>query len=438
MARSLADLDLLVPFTSGHTAPKDFRLGVELEYFLVHLSDLSLVPYDADPGVRDILYDLALQYRWSPVYEGTNIIELLRGAERVRLAPGGVIAYASPPLTTVWHIESAMREFLEELFTVVKPMAMGILPLGFHPLASPDEVALVPRQHYHIMDAYMPQVGTTGRHMMKLTCATHVMIDFSSEADAMRKVQLAAKLTPCFVALSANSAVQERRFAGRASTRVHAWAGTDPARTGFPDFLFWENASFMDYVEWALDVPIYFLERWGQKMVVGHWSFRDFLERGIALPNGRGRTYATPGDWQLHLTTVFPWVRLRHNIELRAFDINAPDIVLAIVALVKGLFYSASSLNAVEALVGTYDKATVEALLQEAMCYGVEAHVDDMSLRDIISNLIDIAKNSLCEQGKHEYIFLKPFEALALKRRAEGLNMLALLDIERYMRSNLL
>jgi glutamate--cysteine ligase len=438
MARSLDDTDLLFPFMSGITAPKDFRLGVELEYFPVHLSDLSLVPYDSDPGIRDILYDLASQYGWSPVYEGTNVIELLRCDERITLEPGGVIEYSSPPLATVWHIERAMTEFLEKLTTVVKPMAIGILPLGFHPFATPDEVSLVPKQRYHIMDAYMPQVGTMGRHMMKLTCSTQATIDFYSEADAMRKVQLAAKLTPFFVALSANSVVQERRYAHRASTRVHVWAGTDPARTGFPDCIFQKNVSFMDYVEWALDVPIYFLERWGQKMVVGHPSFRNFLERGVELPNGRGRTYATPGDWQLHLTTVFPWVRLRNYIELRAFDINASDIVLAIAALVKGLFYSASSLNAVEALVGTYDKATVEALLQEATRYGLEAQLDDMSFRDMLSNLIDIAKNGLCDQEKHEYIFLKPFEVLALKRRAEDLNMLASLDIERYMRSNLL
>jgi len=238
MARNLDDTDLLVPFMSGITAPKDFRLGVELEYFPVHLSDLSLVPYDFDPGIRDILYDLASQYGWSPVYEGTNVIELLRGDERITLEPGGVIEYSSPPLATVWHIERAMTEFLEELTTVVKPMAMGILPLGFHPFATPDEVALVPKQRYHIMDAYMPQVGTMGRHMMKLTCSTQVTIDFYSEADAMRKVQLAAKLTPFFVALSANSVVQERCYAHRASTRVHVWAGTDPARTGFPDCIF--------------------------------------------------------------------------------------------------------------------------------------------------------------------------------------------------------
>jgi glutamate--cysteine ligase len=372
------------------------------------------------------------------VYEGTNVIELLRQEERVTLEPGGVMEYSSPPLATVWHIEGAMRAFLEELTTVVKPMAMGILPLGFHPCAIPDEVALVPKRRYHIMDAYMPQVGTTGRHMMKLTCATQVAIDFHSEADAMRKVQLAAKLTPFFVARSANSVVQERRYTSRASTRVHAWAGTDPVRTGFPDFLFQQHVSFMDYVEWALDVPIYFLERWGQKIVVGHPSFRTFLERGIDLPNGRGRTYATPGDWQLHLTTVFPWVRLRHYIELRAFDSNTPDIVLAIVALVKGLFYSASALNAVEALVGSYDKATVEALLHEAMCHGLEAHVEDMSFRDMLSTLIDIAKNGLCEQEQQEDIFLKPFEALALKGRTEALHMLASVDIERSIRSYLL
>ncbi len=173
-------------------------------------------------------------------------------------------------------------------------------------------------------------------------------------------------------------------------------------------------------------------------MVVGHPSFRDFLKRGIALPNGRGRTYATLADWQLHLTTVFPWVRLRNYVEMRAFDINAPDIVLAIVALVKGLFYSASSLNAVEALVGAYDQAMVESLLQEAILYGLDAQVDALSFRHLLGRLIDIAKDGLCDQGKHEYIFLKPFEALPLTRRGEDLSILVSLHIERYIRSNLL
>src|SRR4029077_11350731 len=120
-------------------------------------------------------------------------IALLRRDERVTLEPGGAIEYSSQPLASIWDIKRAMSEFLEELTTVVKPMALGILPLGFHPFATPDEVALVPKQRYHIMDAYMPQVVTTGRHMMKLTCATQVTIDFHSEADAIRKMQLAAK-----------------------------------------------------------------------------------------------------------------------------------------------------------------------------------------------------------------------------------------------------
>jgi glutamate--cysteine ligase len=438
MASTMGAIDLLFPLMSGITAPKDFRLGVALEYFPVHLSDLSLVPYDATPGIRDILGGLASQYQWSLVYEGAHGIELLRCDERITLAAGGAIAYASQPLASVWDIARATSKFLDELATVVEPMALGILPLGCHPFATPDEVALVPQQRYHIMDAYMPQVGTTGRQMMKLTCATQVTLDFHSEADAMRKMQLAVKLTPFFVALSANSAVQERHYTGYASTRARAWMSTDPTRTGFPEFVFQKHASFMDYVDWALDVPIYFLERWGQKMVVGHPSFRDFLERGVALPDRRGRTYATPGDWWVHLHTVFPWVRLHNYLAIHAFDSNGPAFVLAIAALVKGLFYSASSLNAVEALVGTYDKATVEALLQEAMHYGLDAQADDMSFQDMLTSVIDIARNGLCEQGKHEYIFLKPFETLALKRRAEEFRMLAALDLERYMRSHLL
>jgi len=438
MERIVDDTDLLAPFTTDRTAPWDFLLGVELEYFPVYLSDLSLVPYDSASGIWGILCGLMSRYMWSPVYEGSNIVELVRGQERVTLEPGGVIAYASPPVPTVWDIEKRMSQFLEEVHRVMKPMAVGLLPLGFHPFATPDAVSLVPKQRYHIMDAYMPQVGSMGRHMMKLTCATQVTIDFHSEADAMRKLQLAAKLTPFFVALSANSAVQEGRYSGKASTRAYAWMHTDPARTGFPECVFHPQARFMDYVQWALDVPLYFLERDGENIRVGHPAFREFLERGIQLPNGRGRTYATLADWQLHLTTVFPWVRLSNYIELRAFDSNTPDIVLAIVALVKGLFYSPSSLNAVEALVGAYDRTMVEDLLHEAMLYGLDAEVDDVSLRDMLGLLIAIARNGLCDQGHHDYVFLKPFEPLALKRRAEECAILASLDLAQYIRSYLL
>ena len=244
MASIMGEMDLQFPFMSGITAPKDFRLGVELEYFPVQLSDLSLVPYDATPGLRDILSELATQYKWLAVYEGAHVIELLRRDERITLEAGGVIAYASPPLASVWDIERALSTFLEELTTVVQPMALGILPLGFHPFATPDEVALVPQQRYHIMDAYMPQVGTTGRHMMKLTGAAHITLDFHSEADAIRKMQLAAKLTPFFVALSANAAVQERRYTGRASTRVQAWLSTESGPHGVAGFFISETCQF--------------------------------------------------------------------------------------------------------------------------------------------------------------------------------------------------
>jgi len=436
--RIIDETDLLVPFTTDHTTPWDVCLGVVLEYFPVHLSDLRPVLYDAPVSLCGILYVLMSRYQWSPVYEGSNIVGLVRGQERVTLKPGGVIAYASPPLPTMWGLEKCIGQFLEQLLKAVKPMAIGILPLGLHPFATPDAVSLVPKQRYHIMDAYMPQVGTMGRHMMKLTCATQVSIDFSSEADAMRKLQLAAKLTPFFVALSANSAVQEGKYTGRASIRAYAWLNTDSARTGFPDCVFQPQARFMDYVQWALDVPLYFLERDGDKISVGHPSFREFLERGVDLPHGRGRTYATVADWQLHLSTVFPWVRLRNYLEWRAFDSNPPDIVLAIAALAKGLFHSASSLDAVEALVGTYDRAMLEDLLYDAMLYGLDAEVAAVSFRDMLGLLTTIARNGLCDQGQQDYTFLTPFEPLALKRRAEERAILAALDIEPYIRSRLL
>lgn len=436
----LTDLaELTTPFFHGITAPKDFRLGVELEYFLVQMADLAMVSYNHQvPGIRDVFLALIRQHGWSPVYEGPHIIALQRGQEQLTLEPGGAIEYSSPPLATLWDLERAVTQCLDEVQRVIKPMRLGLLPLGLHPFARPESVPLVPKERYYIMHDYMPTVGPTGRHMMKLTCSAQVTIDYYSEADALRKMQLAAKLTPFLVALSANSPVREGTYAGLASARAHTWLGTDRLRTGFPDCVFYKHPSFMDYVDWALDVPLYFLERQGKKLRVGHPTFRAFFENGIHLPRDGGCTYATMADWQHHLSTVFPWVRLREYLEIRAFDINTPDIVLAAAALLKGLFYSQSALNAVEALVGDYDRQTVETLLHEAIFYGLEAEVDGISFHDMVEYCIDLAKDGLCDQGLHEYVFLKPFESLALKHRTDDLALMADLHLERYVRSKLL
>lgn len=431
--------DLTTPFRRGITAPEDFRLGIELEYFLVQIADLTMASYNHKvPGIRDVFLGLIQQHGWSPIYEDRHIIALQRGQEQLSLAPAGALAYSSPPLATLWDLERAVTQCLDEVQRVIKPMQLGLLPLGLHPFATPASVALVPQERYYIMYDYMPTVGLTGHHMMKLTCAAQVAIDYHSEADALRKMQLAAKLTPFLVALSANSPVREGAYAGLASARAHTWLGTDPRRTGFPDYLFYQNPAFMDYVEWALDVPLYCLERHGKKLRVGHPTFRDFFVDGIQLPREGCCTYATMADWQDHLSTVFPWVRLQEYLEIRAFDINTPDIVLAAAALIKGLFYSPSSLNAVEAIVGDYDKHTVEMLLHEAIFYGLEAEVEGVSFHDMVGYFVDLAKNGLCDQGLHEYVFLKPFESLALKQRTDDLTLMADLHLERYVRSKLL
>lgn len=431
-------VDLTLPFSCCITSPEDFRLGVELEYFPVDLNTFAIVPYDAPHGIRGILARLMAAYNWTPVYEAHHVVALTRHHEHITLEPGGVIEYSSLPCRTIWGLEQAIARFLREIISVTRTLGIGILPLGFHPFATPDDVALVPKSRYQIMEDYMPLVGTHGRHMMKLTCSTQVTIDFCSEADAMRKMQLAARLTPFFLALSANSTLCQGHSSGLASRRGQAWLRTDAARTGLPDFLFHQKASFTDYAEWALDVPMYFLERGGEKIVLGHCSFDDFLAYGIELPHTSRRTYATQDDWQLHLTTVFPWVRLRSYLELRVFDIHAPEVVVALLALVKGLFYSETSLQALEDLVGAYDKTTTERLLHAAIADGVDGQACHVSIREVTLTLLDIAQNGLTAQEQAEEHYLIPLETIIAPGHMAARQQQIMTDVPGYVRSQLL
>lgn len=437
-ANEMRAVDLTLPFSRGITAPADFRLGVELEYFPVDLSTLAIVPYDAPHGIRGIFVRLMAAYAWTPVYEAHHIVALTRHGESITLEPGGVIEYSSLPCRTIWGLEQAIARFLREFLSVTRALGIGLLPLGFHPFATPDEVALVPKSRYKIMEDYMPLVGTHGRHMMKLTCSTQITIDFCSEADAMQKMQLAARLTPFFLALSANSALCQGSDSGMASRRGQAWLRTDPARTGWPDFLFHRQASFMDYAAWALEVPMYFLERGGEKVALRHCSFGDFLEHGIVLPHAARRTYATQDDWQLHLSTVFPWVRLRSYLELRAFDVHSPEVVVALLALVKGLFYSATSLQALEAVVGSYDKTTTERLLHAAIADGVEGQACQVNIREVLLTVLDIAHSGLVAQEQAEEHYLIPLETILAPEHMAARQQQIKADMPGYVRAQLL
>ena len=394
-------IDFSRPFKAGIRRESDFKLGTELEFIVVDRESLRMIPYRG--GVEELLKDLIKQHHWYPIYEGENLIALKRHSEQVTIEPGGVIEYSSPPVASVTQLEPLVWNFLRELIAAARLLGFGVLPLGYHPYQTPDSVELMPKSRYEIMYSYMPRVGASGRKMMKLTASTQVAIDYSSEADAMRKLRLASLCTPSFIALSANSSLAEGTISSHASYRAHVWTETDNSRTGLPQFVFNKRSTFQDYIDWALSAPVYFVERNGDKLPLLNTTFENFVAENDISPQQLEK------DWELHLSTLFPWVRLRSYLEIRAFDMSGFESSLAACALVRGLFYNSWALSKLDALLRSRHRETIEGLLRTAIDDGLSGHVGPLTVFEVTASILEIAAEGLTELGGNENRYLAPF-----------------------------
>lgn len=409
-ARAVEAKDLCEPMTRGYTPPGQYRIGMELEYFLVERADFSVVSYWSPHGVRSVLLEFTRRFGWDPIFEGRNIIALTHGGAKVSVEPGGAIEYASPPVDSVHALLEGASRFYEDLDSVIRPWGLGLLAMGYHPTETTDSVGLVPKSRYDIMYAYMPRVGTHGRNMMKLTASTQVAIDFRDEADAMRKLRLATQCAPLFLALGANSSLVEGVHSGMECYRAHVWRNTDAARAGLRSFVFRRDATFNDYAAWGLETPVYFLERGDRKhsLVDQPISFAQLMESGgtgLSVPDPR----PTVRDWQTHLSTLFPWVRLRNYVEIRCFDVDTPKVSGAAAALVRGLFYGPACMDALEELVGTFDFEATSQLTEAVARRGLSARAGRLCVRGICRDLLAIASHGLARLGGGEQSYLDPY-----------------------------
>jgi len=378
----------------------DFKIGVELEFFPVDVNTFTQIPYAGKSSVSAILSAMLEQFEWEGVFEGAHLIGLRRGSENISLEPGGVIEYASEPLSSIQLIATAQQKFINELLTLSLPLGIDFLLLGYLPYDDLASINLVPKSRYDFMYALMPKVGSKGREMMKLTSATQVSIDYSSEADAMKKFVLAAKSTPVFLAMFANSSIKQGEFINKACYRADVWNDTDASRVGLQDFIFNENASFSDYVEWALDVPMYYIERNNKKIFMDDKTFREFFNEGEA----------TFLDWENHLIDMFSWVRLRHYVEIRTFDMAKPDLQLSAAALVKGLFYDDTAMNDLSLLLSSWGRNEVDNLIKAAANDGLDGAAGNIQLREVAISMLDIAYHGLVRQGVDEEKYLVPLQ----------------------------
>jgi len=381
--------DQLAEYLAQGCKPKaNWRIGTEHEKFGYCVDNHKPLPFSGERSIEAVLGGLRDRYGWAPVTEGGFLIGLEKDGANVSLEPGGALELSGAPVETIHQTCDEVNSHLAEVKSIADEIGVGFIGLGAAPEWSHDEMPLMPKGRYKLMDAYMDKVGTSGKMMMRRTCTVQVNLDFSSEADMVQKMRVALALQPVATALFANSPFWEGKPNGHKSWRSRVWRHLDDARTGMLPFVFEDGFGFERWVEYALDVPMYFVYRDGEYVDALGQSFRDFL-RG-ALPALPGET-PTLSDWADHLTTAFPEARLKRFIEMRGADGGPWRRLCALPAFWVGLTYDREALDAAYDLCKGWDAETREAWRVAASVDGLQAKVGGQSMHDIAREVVDIA-----------------------------------------------
>ncbi len=418
-AQQLAD-----HIAAGCKPPAEYRIGTEHEKF--GFQDPALLPPPYEPrGIHDLLTGLAAAdpAGWEGIVEAGNPIGLKglgpnRGAS-VSLEPAGQFELSGAPLATLHDTAAEFDAHFAAVRAVAGPLGIGFAPLGFHPTLRRDGMPWMPKGRYAIMRRYMPLVGQYGLDMMLRTCTVQVNLDYSSEADMARKLRVALALQPVATALFANSPFIEGQPSGLLSSRARVWTDVDNARSGMPALMFEEGFGFERYVEWLLDVPMYFVERGGAYQDVAGQSFRAYMAGGL---HDIIRGPATLGDFSDHMTTAFTDVRVKRFLEMRGADAGRPDMMVAQSAFWVGLLYDEAALAAADALVRRQPWAAYQQLRAEVPRLALDAPwpggPPGSSARDLARDALSIAMDGLRARacldagGQDETRHLAPLLAL--------------------------
>jgi glutamate--cysteine ligase len=394
----IASVGQLAAYLAEGCKPKDaWRIGTEHEKFGFYHADYAPPPYDpATPGDGSIhaMLDGLTGPDWVPILdEGLPIGLKGAGAHRgasISLEPGGQFELSGAPVETLHQTHAELAEHCATVSALAGGMGMGFAPLGFHPFARREDMPWMPKSRYAIMRRYMPKVGGLGLDMMLRTCTVQVNLDYASEADMRRKLRVALALQPLATALFANSPFTEGAPNGLLSARANVWTDVDAARTGMPALMFEEDFGFERFVDWLLDVPMYFILRDGRYVDMAGASFRDFMAGRLG-----GGVVATVGDFADHVTTAFTDVRLKQFLEMRGADAGSPAMMVAQSALWVGLLYDDAALTAAEALVRRHPWTDYAALREVVPRLAMNAPWQGGTLRDLGRDVLAIARDGL-------------------------------------------
>ena len=437
MARDVSDAaaiesrDELVAWIAAGEKPKDaWRIGTEHEKVPFYREGHAPVPYEGDRGIRALLDGMAALDGWEPILDNGRPIGLAdsAGGGAISLEPGGQFELSGAPLATVHETAWETARHIAQAKRVGEALGIGFLDLGMSPLWTRAETPVMPKARYRIMTGYMPKVGRLGLDMMYRTATVQVNLDFASERDMALKMRVGLALQPVATALFANSPFAEGRPNGFLSRRSAIWLDTDRARSGMLPFAFDEGFGYEAYVDWALDVPMYFVKRGDTYHDVSGASFRDLLAG--RLPQMPGER-ATRSDWANHLSTLFPEVRLKRFLEMRGADVGPAEHVAALPAFWVGLLYDQGALDGAWELVKGWSAEDRQRLRADAPRLGLNAAVAGRPLVEVARDALALSRSGLArrakldEQARDETRYLDVLDEVAASGRTRAERLLA-------------
>jgi glutamate--cysteine ligase len=418
----------LIDYLEAGNKPRErWRIGTEHEKFAFRLSDKAPLPYGGADGIGTMLRLLAERYGWEPVLEGENIIALLKNQASITLEPGGQFELSGAPLQTIHQTCGEVTDHLHQVKIIGEELGTGMLGLGFNPKWPRADIPWMPKGRYRIMRDYMPKRGSLGLDMMSRTCTVQVNLDFSSEADMVKKFRVSLALQPIATALFAASPFTEGRPNGFQSFRSHIWTDTDPDRTGDLPFVFEEGFGFERYADHALQTPMYFVYRDGQYLDASGLDFRNFLAGRLSILPGEQPRMT---DWVDHLTTLFPEVRLKRFLEMRGADGGPWKRLCALPALWVGLLYDQTALDAAWDIVRDWTTEERAGLRRDVPRQALATRFRNGTVQDIARQVVDIAREGLRSRarlagmGDDETHFVEPLVEIAASGRTLSTEML--------------
>jgi glutamate--cysteine ligase len=418
MARDVVDLtpiesrdELVAWFEQGCKPKAKFRIGTEHEKFAFTIDGHAPVPYEGRRSIRSLLVGMQHLLGWEPIMDGPNIIGLadVTGGGAISLEPGGQFELSGAPVETIHQTASELMAHLAQLKEIARPLGIGFLGLGMSPKWTRAQTPVMPKSRYRIMTAYMPKVGRYGLDMMYRTCTVQTNLDFSSEADMVKKLRVSLALQPVATALFANSPFTEGKPNGFLSFRSEVWRDTDNQRAGMLPWAFEPGMGFERYVDYALDVPMYFVKREDEYIDTSGLSFRDLLKG--KLP-GHANLRATLSDWVNHVSTIFPEVRLKRFLEMRGSDGGPWRRLPALPAFWVGILYDDVSLDAAWDLVKDWSADERQRLRDDVPRLGFAATIRGRPMLDLAKECLTMAhaglkrRNRLDNDGRDETRYL--------------------------------